>query len=153
DLGRPASVRELAEKAGALDLVLVVEGDNYVPLELEASPCPTAWWAIDNHLHARPGGWHLELARQFDRIFCAQRDYVDAFRERGVEASWLPLACEPEVHRQPARERDLDVVFVGHVRPFHRRRRSLLDRLKRKFRIEERQAVYLEKMAQLFARA
>jgi glycogen(starch) synthase len=153
DLRRPATVRELAGKAGALDLVLVVESDNYVPLDLEDAPCPTAWWAIDNHLNANPGGWHFELARRFDRVFCAQRDFVPAFRAQGAEACWLPLACDPDVHCQPAHERDLDVVFVGHVRPFHRRRRTLLDRLKRRFRVEERHGVYLEDMATLFARA
>src|SRR5205085_2580030 len=126
-------------------LLLCVEGENYVPRDLENAPCPTAWWAIDNHLHAsHEEGWHFKLAKAFDHVFIAQLDYRDAFRAHGVDAQWLPLACDPKVHAIVSAKRDLDVVFVGNVRPFHKRRRALLDRLKRGFRVHEIQGAYRE---------
>lgn len=160
DLGGHASAKDLVEAAGGdADLLLVVEGETYLPRSLETCPCPTALWAIDNHLHADPArvgqGGHFALARAFDHLFIAQRDYEAAFRARGLAPTWLPLACAPDAHaRAPApAQRDLDVVFVGHVLPIHSRRRALLDRLRVRFRLEERQGVFGEDMARLHARA
>jgi glycosyltransferase involved in cell wall biosynthesis len=155
DLGSAATALQIVQEAGGeIDLLLVVEGENYVPRDLEAAPCATAWWAIDNHIHgAADDGWHYKLARSFDHVFVAQRDYVERFRRCGVAATWLPLACSPDVHRPHAVERDLDVVFVGNVLGIHARRRELLDRLKRRFRVEEVHGVWREDMARLFSRA
>ncbi|MGE3376467.1 MAG: glycosyltransferase [Vicinamibacteria bacterium] len=155
DLGERASAAELCEAGGGgFDLLLCVEGENYFPARLADAPCPTALWAIDNHLHARDSdGWHLELARAFEHVFVAQRDHLPLFWERGVAARWLPLACDPAVHGRKDVEQDLDVVFVGHVRPFHRRRRRLLDRLAARFRVHEAQGVFRAPQAELFSRA
>jgi len=154
DLGPDASAAALCETAGGVDVLLVIEGENFIPRALEEAPCRTAWWAIDNHIFARDAGaWHPRLACAYDHVFIAQRDHAPSFEARGVEPVWLPLACDPEVHRSPPVERDLDVVFVGNVLPIHRRRRALLDRLRARFRIEERSGVYLEEMARLHARA
>src|SRR5207302_10086914 len=86
DMGEGASAGELVEAGGgAFDLLLCVEGENYIPRDLENAPCPTAWWAIDNHLHAsHEEGWHFKLAKAFDHVFIAQLDYRDAFRAHGV---------------------------------------------------------------------
>lgn len=155
DLGPRVTASELYARAGnGFDLLLCIEGENYFPQAPWVAPCPTALWAIDNHLHARePDGWHLKLAAGFDRVFLAQRDYLSAFLERGINASWLPLACDPDVHGGKEIEKDLDVVFVGHVRPFHKRRRRLLDRLERHFNVHEVQGVFREDMSRLFSRA
>jgi glycosyltransferase involved in cell wall biosynthesis/GT2 family glycosyltransferase len=154
DLGETATASDLVREAGHSDLLLVVEGVNYFPRELEGASCSTAFWAIDNHLHATDrDGWHFDAARAFDNVFVAQRDFIPAFRARGVEATWLPLACDPRVHVQQVPERDLDVVFVGNVLPIHRRRRVLLDRLKARFRVAEVQGAWREDMGRLHARA
>lgn len=153
DLGR-VSARELLEEAGGADLLLVIEGENYLPVELQGASAMTAWWAIDNHLHARPGGWHLRLAREFDSVFVAQRDYLSAFTGVGARAAWLPLGCAPAVHRRvPDLEEDYEVLFVGNVRSFHRRRRRLLDRLAKTFQVTELQGVFREDMARAYSRA
>ncbi|MGE0709140.1 MAG: glycosyltransferase [Planctomycetota bacterium] len=155
DLGELATAAELCEAGGGgFDLLLCVEGENYFPARLADAPCPTALWAIDNHLHARdPDGWHLELARAFEHVFVAQRDHLPLFWAQGVAARWLPLACDPAVHGRKDVEQDLDVVFVGHVRPFHRRRRRLLDKLAACFRVHEAQGVFRAAQAELFSRA
>ena len=156
DLG-PASAQALVEAAGGeVDLLLMVEGENYFPAGLEEAPCPTAVWLIDTHLHARDeSGWHLGLAREVEHVFLAQRDALSLFAREGIAAMWLPLACDPELHvaTPPASGRDLDVVFVGHVRPFHQRRRRLLERLQHRFRLHAYEGVWGPEMARLFARA
>src|SRR5262249_36099755 len=137
DLDRgDVTAAELVQAAGGADLLLVIEGENYVPRDLEDAPCPTAWWAIDNHLHARTkNGWHFKVGESFDHVFCAQRDYVPRFVERGIDATWLPLACDPDVHDRHNVRCDLDVVFVGNVLPIHERRRDLLERLQKRFKV------------------
>ncbi|MCW8138147.1 MAG: glycosyltransferase [Planctomycetota bacterium] len=157
DLGASATAADLVEAAGRLvgrrvDLLLVVEGETYLPRAVDDAPCATALWAIDTHLHAEA---HLTLGASFDHLLLAQPDYLPRFRARGLDPVWLPLACDPEAHsRAPAEApRDLDLVFVGHVRPFHARRRRVLDRLAARFRLTERQGVFGEDMARLFARA
>ena len=159
DLGPDASVAELVQAAeprlgGPPDLLLVVEGANYIPPGLEAAPCRTAWWAIDGHLHAvGPRPWHLGLASTFDRVFVAQRDLVEAYAERGARADWLPLACDPELHAPAAVPRDLEVVFVGHALPIHERRRALMERLGRRFALVEVQGAFGPDMTRLLSRA
>jgi glycogen(starch) synthase len=155
DLGDDVTAAALVrEVGGRVDLLLVVEGENYFPRELDDAPCPTAFWAIDNHIRATPNnGWHFDVACDFDHVFVAQKDYVEAFRARGIVAEWLPLACDPKVHTSWSVEKDLDVVFVGNVRPWHVRRRKLLDRLAQSFRVHEAQGAFREDMARLFSRA
>ena len=161
DLGEEVSATELTARAserlgGEIDLLLAVEGMNYLPQGIEEAPCRTAWWAIDSHLHARDeGGWHFAYAPRFDLVLVAQKDHVGDYRARGCRAEWLPLACDPGVHHRfgPETGRDLDLVFVGNVLPIHARRRRLLDRLRARFALVERQGVWREDMARLFARA
>ncbi len=162
DGGPEVTAEELVAAAGgAIDLVLAIEGETFVPRELVRAPCRTALWAIDNHLHAaNEAGWHLTVARAFDHVFAAQRDFLPALAAAGARVTWLPLACAPEVHaafggpgHEVPIERDLELVFVGHVRPFHARRRALLDRLARRFRLTEVQGAFGQDMARLFARA
>ena len=161
DLGAEVGASELVARAserlgGEIDLLLAIEGTNYLPLGIEDAGCRTAWWAIDSHLHARDeGGWHFAVAPRFDLVLVAQKDHVGDYEARGCRAAWLPLACDPGVHHRfgPESGRDLDVVFVGNVLPIHARRRRLLDRLRGRFSLVERQGVWREDMARLFARA
>jgi len=58
-------------------------------------PKPNAFWAVDTHLGY---GYRLWKAKQFDRVFVAQREAVEQFKADGVTAEWLPLACHPKAH-------------------------------------------------------
>ncbi len=74
---------------------------------------PCAWWAIDTHLNY---DWCLQRARAFDFVFTAQRDGAAGFRQDGISnATWLPLACDPEVHRKLDVPKEFDVCFVGNL--------------------------------------
>src|SRR5262249_23049743 len=75
---------------------------------------PSAWWAIDTHLNLP---WYLRKGGDFDLVFAAQRDGAEQLREAGIQASWLPLACDPQIHQKYEVPKTLDVCFVGHVFP------------------------------------
>lgn len=91
-------------------------------------PKPNAYWAIDTHLGF---DYRLWKARQFDYVFCAQREGAQRMRSHGVNAFWLPLACHPPAHpnreelmgheerprfdREGGFDKRFDVVFVGFI--------------------------------------
>lgn len=91
---------------------------------------PSAWWAIDTHLDYP---WRLEKARLFDCVFAAQRDGAARLRQDGIaSATWLPLACDPDLHCQYDINKSYDVCFVGHL--FEGPRLELVDLIQKKFR-------------------
>ncbi len=99
------------------DLYLNVDdGLRYhLPLDLR----PSAWWAIDTHMDFV---WCLQKASAFDYVFAAQRDGAEALRTAGIAtATWLPLACDPDIHGKHDIPTQYDVAFVGHVFPGPRR--------------------------------
>jgi len=86
-------------------------------------PKPNAYWAVDTHLGY---GYRLWKAKQFDRVFVAQREAVSQFKEDGVTAEWLPLACHPEAHpdkqqliaagmKSEELGKEWDIAFVGFL--------------------------------------
>lgn len=90
---------------------------------------PAAWWAIDTHLDLP---WYLTKAPDFDFVFTAQRDGALKLRDSGIEsASWLPLACDPEVHRKHDVAKQFDVCFVGNLFPGSRT--DLLEDIRKHF--------------------
>ena len=128
----------------------LVEVQHFQPLELERIPSqgfdlylriddglayhlparlrPAACWAIDTHLNYP---LYRDCAPEFDCLFTAQRDAVEQLRQDGIEATWLPLACDPEIHRPHSIEKTLDVCFVGHL--FEGPRVDLLRLIQRRF--------------------
>ncbi|QEH32069.1 SPBc2 prophage-derived glycosyltransferase SunS [Aquisphaera giovannonii] len=113
--------------ASGFDLYLSMDddSDHRLPSPLR----PLAYWAIDTHLDFDA---RLERARRCDLVFAAQRDGADRLRDRGVATStWLPLACDPDVHRKLDVPKTLDVAFVGNL--FPGARAELLGRLAGRF--------------------
>lgn len=91
---------------------------RYFPLDIEASPIPTAGYLIDVHL----GHWREIAARFFDVVFVAQKDYVPIL-QRAVghdQVYWLPLAAALDVHGDRGLDRVYDVGFVGNIAQAHR---------------------------------
>ncbi len=107
---------------------------------------PIAWWAIDTHL---AGAEYLDLARSADHVFTAQRNGAEWFQSRGIEAVWLPLAADPDVHERLDVETEFDVSFVGHVHPGPRA--GLLARLQREFPGHFVGRAYFEEMARVYS--
>ncbi len=112
----PAIIASLPVKP---DLYLWIDpAGRYFPPAIEDLPIPTACYLIDVHL----GTWRQQVARFFDAVFIAQKDYVDTFR-RVVghdQVYWLPLAAAPDVHYQHELPRVYEVGFVGNIALAHR---------------------------------
>ncbi len=131
------------------DLYLWIEsvGGHY-PVNLTALPCPKACYLIDSHLNLPI---HLEWAQNFDVVFIAQREYLDDFRKLGMKVHWLPLGCDPEVHRQHDVPKIHPVGFVGGVMPGSRRQ-QLLSKLADEIPVHYERCFW-DEMALLFSRS
>jgi hypothetical protein len=76
---------------------------------------PSAFWAIDTHLDFE---WYRAKAGDFDLVLAAQRDGARRLQGQGIpSARWLPLACDPDVHRKHDVPKRYDVCFVGNLLP------------------------------------
>lgn len=115
----PSLLRIVQSMDARPDFFLWIDpASRYFPLDIEASPIPTACYLIDVHL----GHWREAAARFFDVVFVAQKDYVPVFR-RAVghdQVYWLPLAAAPDVHGDLGLDRIYAVGFVGNIARAHR---------------------------------
>ncbi len=124
------------------------------PLGVEHLDCPTAGVMFDlypnSDAEAKAGALRL-----FDYAFVSQKQHVaDARRWSGIEANWLPYACDPEVHRAGTSARDLDIGFVGSLGKTHRRRERLLADLSRRYKLNDYRRRYLPaEMSQVYGRS
>ena len=131
------------------DFFLWVEsGLDGPPTGLEMLAIPKAAYFIDTHLHLEN---HINVARQFDVVFLAQREYIPAFKERGIaNVHWLPLGCDPEIHGKRETAKLYDIGFAGSITHNHQRRAALLEKLQRRFNVKI-ERVFLEEMAELYS--
>jgi len=108
---------------------------------------PSVCWIIDTHIDF---DWSLKKARNFDFVFAAQRDGAAALRHAGIaSAKWLPLACDPELHRPHDVEHAFDVAFVGNVFPGPRL--ELIESIRRKFDRTFVGNAYRDEMARVYS--
>ena len=132
---------------GQFDLFLAI--DDGLRYELPTSLRPSGWWAIDTHLAY---DWFLARAGQFDFVFAAQRDGAEQLRRDGIAtARWLPLACDPHVHRLHPIAKTWDVAFVGNVFPGPRA--DLVALLRRHYPSHFIGRAYFEEMAHTYSAA
>ncbi len=131
------------------DFFLWVEsGLDGPPTGLEMLAIPKVAYFIDTHLHLES---HINVASQFDIVFLAQREYIPAFKERGIASVyWLPLGCDPEIHGKRETAKLYDIGFAGSITQNHQRRAALLEKLQRRFNVKI-ERVFLEEMAQLYS--
>jgi GT2 family glycosyltransferase/2-polyprenyl-3-methyl-5-hydroxy-6-metoxy-1,4-benzoquinol methylase/tetratricopeptide (TPR) repeat protein len=109
------------------DLYLCIDDglDYRLPSELR----PAAYWAIDTHLNFERT---LRRVGDFDFIFAAQKEGAARLRAEGAaRCEWLPLACDPEIHRRLKVARDYDVAFIGNS--FHGPRQQILEQVKQRY--------------------
>ncbi|MCK5236998.1 MAG: glycosyltransferase, partial [Deltaproteobacteria bacterium] len=131
------------------DLFLWIETGVWFPIEgFKSLPCPSACYLIDTHLNL---DGHLELARDFDYIFLAHRQYIPRFHEAGFKnVYWIPVACDPLIHGRGGRgggEKLHDITFVGSLN--NQRRVELLNLIKKRYKLHYERC-FLERMAEVF---
>lgn len=126
---------------------LFVRVDDGLPYLLPETYRPLAWWAIDTHLEFDRC---LDQARRADLTFAAQRPGAEALAAAGVaHAAWLPLACDPEVHRPHPVPKAYDFSFVGHEFPGERA--GLLAALRARFPTHFVGRAYFDEMARVYS--
>ncbi len=111
------------------DLFLWVESVfGYFPSNIDKLGIPTAAYFIDSHLNNID--YQLEWAKFFDYVFLAQKEYIPRFTERGCKkVFWLPLGCDPDIHKSYNGNKIYDVGFVGGTAA-NPRRVDLMNRIK-----------------------
>jgi len=152
--GFDIDIRQVVEELSPAwhpDLLLWVESVyGYLPKGIGQLPFPTACYLIDSHLHLRE---HLKWAEGFNFIFVAQRQYIPEFERAGFKnVYWLPLACDPQVHRKFDVKKAYEIGFAGSLTPEHRERRRLLTLLCQQFNVHIDRKFFHE-MALLFSRS
>ncbi|MBI3584967.1 MAG: glycosyltransferase [Nitrospinae bacterium] len=133
------------------DLFLWIESVyGYFPQGIQKLSFPTACYMIDSHLNL---SWHLDWAKQFDFVFVAQKKYIPDFKNAGCRnVHWLPLGCDPGIHKKFDVEKVYDIGFVGSITKNHVRRKMLLDKLSRYFNVHIERS-FLKDMALTFSRS
>jgi len=130
----------------AADFDFVLRVDDGLDYELPELPVPVVWWAIDTHLHP---DWYAGQAPSYAHLFCAQQNGAKTLVKRGLLASWLPLACDPEVHQPHDVPLDHELCFIGNLVPGPRV--DLLARLKRRWPAMLVDQRYFDEMAKAYS--
>ena len=108
---------------------LYVHIDDGINYRLPRDRRPCAWWVIDTHLNFE---WDAQKPADFDCVFAAQRPGAEALHDAGIRtATWLPLACDPDLHAKHDIPKIHDLCFIGHLMPGERT--ELLHYLQRHF--------------------
>ncbi len=140
------------DQFGALspaDFDLFVRVDDGLEYPVPGHLRPLAWWAIDTHLEFDRC---LAQARAADLTFAAQKPGAEALRAAGVAgAEWLPLACDPGVHRPHEVPVARDWCFVGN--PIPGPRTELLELLRRHLPNHFAGRAYFDDMARAYSGA
>lgn len=101
---------------------------TYKPISLKDYK-PSIYVASDTHLGF---DYRLNKAKEFDYVFCNQLRGCEEFKEKGVNANWLPHAVEPQAYpNKPLCIKKYDIGFVGYVT--FKKRVDMLDRLFKEF--------------------
>ena len=106
------------------DLYLELGGDRILPETVEHirnRGTKTALWTIDAPLNF---DLILKAAPSYDYVFTGGSEAYDLLKDKGIkDLSWLPFACDPDIHKPQTLTEDemkrygADVSFVGTLDP------------------------------------
>lgn len=112
---------------------LIFQGDHSGPLihaGLEKYSIPKVWYAVDVHLHYH---WYKHYAVLFDKVFCAQKNFVDVMSTYTPDVEWLPVFyLGAHTSFVPWDQRTHFISFVGSMDGIKNPQRvALFDQLKK----------------------
>ncbi|UCB56650.1 MAG: glycosyltransferase family 1 protein [Candidatus Omnitrophota bacterium] len=93
------------------DLYLRIDHGDY-KYDLPQHLKPQVFLAIDTHLK-KPFRKIVKQARHYDFVMCVHRNSLKALKWRGISAEWLPVACDPQIHKKLDIPKVYDIGFVG----------------------------------------
>jgi len=129
-------------------LTVVMKGEG-IPSELiRRIRGVTVLWYPDDLLATQHGPREIAYnGSAFDLVYGFAKYDLGEYAKYGVaKARWLPLACDPHVHRKLDLPKLQDVCFVGNIYP---NRAALFDRLSQRFDILVTRA-YGQEMVQVY---
>ncbi|MDP8263091.1 MAG: glycosyltransferase [Candidatus Ancaeobacter aquaticus] len=86
-------------------------GDYKYDIPKHLRPC--AFLAIDTHLK-HPYEKIREQSHHYDFVFCAQKEGAEKLaRHEKIDTFWVPLGCDPVIHKKLDCKKNLDIGFVG----------------------------------------
>lgn len=93
------------------DVIIEIDGSGSHHLKgYKKVKIPKAYWAIDSHVKL---GFQKRIARDFDYVFVAQKDFLNSFKGIADNVYWLPLAADPDVHKKFEVNKLFDIGYVG----------------------------------------
>lgn len=94
------------------DLYFRIDHGDY-KYDIPESLYPAVFYVIDTHLK-KPYKKMKRHVRHYDIVFCAQKEGAERFRrEVKIDTQWIPLACDPEIHKKIDISKRYDIGFVG----------------------------------------
>lgn len=122
---------------------------GYLPVNIKGNGFPTSCYLIDTHINLNA---HLEIAKNFDYTFIAQREYIPEFKKEGIDnVFWIPLAADPDIHSKKVTEKLYDVGFAGSINSeYHRRRVNLINKMGNEIKVSYKRC-WLDEMAEFFS--
>lgn len=75
---------------------------------------PAAFYVVDTNIQDAYQKIKRQIGHHYDFVFCVQRTAALEFRNKGVNAFWMPLACDPHVHCRLNLPKRYDIGFVGN---------------------------------------
>lgn len=94
------------------DLYLRIDHGDY-KYDLPYNLSPSAFYVIDTHLE-KPYRRIKEQVAHYNIVFCAQKEAVEKLKKDvGVNPTWIPIGCDPEVHKRLDLKKRFDIAFVG----------------------------------------
>ncbi len=120
--------------------IYIDSGRPYFPKNIEKLPLLTACYLIDVHVDLPI---RIEMAKFFDIVFVAQKDYVEDFKARGLKnVLWIPFGSEPTIYQRMKLPFLYDIGFIGHVSKDNVKRKRLLSLLSQHYHINDYRRFY-----------
>jgi hypothetical protein len=112
------------------DVFLWIESGVQFGIDLSRIRCLKACYLLNTHINQPDDyrvGSHIKWAKHFDIAFLAQRQFVMRFQRSGVNAFWLPVACDPDIYQDHQIQRIHSLAIIG--RQLTSKRREQLEML------------------------
>ncbi len=156
DIFRPSNgnledvIDQLVENWNPDFYFFIETGLSEIPPDLGKFNFPKVCYLIDTHIHLEK---HINIAKNFDFIFLAQKEYIPEFKKNGMKhVEWLPLACDPEIHGKQNVEKIYEVGFVGSITDNHIRRKQLLKNIEDHFDLHVDRK-FMDEMTRVFCQS